>query len=239
MTLVSSRGLFGRGGKSDDAREKMLNSLREGVPVDELPVAAKQLFDISALLQLGIDQPVIYEHESMFAGIPVFGVGRIAVRFPKTEQSKLPQFASFDLSHFRELSKSLEELFGIEEFGILHEIPLSDTFTEQTCHYSEEKFRSLERVEFYQADPSYKLTLVGRKCQGCGLVVSENSRKKEKIGGAAGRGITKAKCPKCEVKFGDISLFDLEEDQTLTASPDEQAAESPDDAETSFETDTP
>jgi hypothetical protein len=213
----------------------MLGSLREEVPVDDLPVAAKQLFDVSALQKLAIDQPVIYEHESMFVGIPVFGVGRIAVRFPKTEQNEMPRFASFELSRFREFSKILEEMFGIEEFGILHEIPLSDTFTEQTCHYSEEKFRSLEQVEFFQADPSCKLKLVGRKCQGCGLVVSEDSRKKEKIGGVAGRGIAKAKCPKCGKKFGDISLFDLDAEQTAAPSLKGQAAESLDDADTSAE----
>ena len=41
-------------------------------------------------------------------------------------------------------------------------------------------------------------------------MVSEDSRKKEKIGGKTGRGIAKAKCPKCEKKFGDISLYSLQ-----------------------------
>ena len=40
-------------------------------------------------------------------------------------------------------------------------------------------------------------------------MVSEESRKKEKLGGAAGKGIAKAKCPKCTQKFGEITLFGI------------------------------
>jgi hypothetical protein len=222
-TLPAAKGLFGMsgGGKNDEARAALLTSLREETPIDDIPVAQKRVLTAETLQQLAIDQPVIYEHESMFVGIPVFGAGRIAVRLPKADAKELPTFLSFDLSAFREFSKHLEQLYGIEEFGVAHEIPLVEEFTEQSCHYSEEKFQSIEKAEFYQADSESTVKLVGRKCEACGLVVSEDSRKKEKIGGANGRGIAKAKCPKCNEKFGDISLFDLEakpepkpEDQT-------------------------
>lgn len=211
-TLKAAKGLFGMsgGGKNDEAREALLTSLREETPIDDIPVAEKRVLTAESLQQLAIDQPVIYEHESMFVGIPVFGAGRIAVRLPKSEAKDLPTFLSFDLTAFREFSKNLEQLYGIEEFGVTHEVPLVDEFTEQTCHYSDEKFRSIEAPEFYQADSESKVKLVGRKCEACGLIVSEDSRKKEKIGGANGRGIAKANCPKCKKKFGDISLFDLE-----------------------------
>ena len=222
-TLPAAKGLFGMsgGGKSDEAREALLTSLREETPIDDIPVAEKRVLTAELLQQLAIDQPVIYEHESMFVGIPVFGEGRIAVRLPRAETKDLPTFLSFDLSAFREFSKHLELRYGIEEFGVTHEVPLAEEFSEQICHYSEEKFRSIENAEFYKADSESTVKLVGRKCEACGLVVSEDSRKKEKIGGANGRGIAKAKCPKCNEKFGDISLFDLEakpepkpEDQT-------------------------
>ena len=47
----------------------------------------------------------------------------------------------------------------------------------------------------------------GWRCSGCKLVVSEDARKKEKIGGSAGRGIAKAKCPKCKQPFGNNPLY--------------------------------
>ncbi|MBT6157337.1 MAG: hypothetical protein HOH82_21985 [Planctomycetaceae bacterium] len=221
-TLPAAKGLFGMsgGGKNDEAREALLTSLREETPIDDIPVAEKRVLTAESLQQLAIDQPVIYEHESMFVGIPVFGEGRIAVRLPKAEAKDLPTFLSFDLSAFREFSKHLGLLYGIEEFGVTHEVPLAEEFTEQTCHYSEQKFRSIENAEFYQADSASTVKLVGRKCEACGLVISEDSRKKEKIGGANGRGIAKANCPKCKKKFGDISLFDLEDKPEPT--PEEQ-----------------
>ena len=114
----------------------------------------------------------------------------------------------------------LKHFFADQGFGVAHEIPLVEEFTEQSCHYSEEKFRSIEKADFYQADSESTVKLVGRKCEACGLVVSEDSRKKEKIGGANGRGIAKAKCSKCNEKFGDISLFDLEDKPEPT--PEEQ-----------------
>ena len=61
-------------------------------------------------------------------------------------------------------------------------------------------------TEFHEADKELELELLGYKCEACGLAVSEESRKKEKLGGASGKGIAKAKCPKCEAKFGNIPL---------------------------------
>ena len=111
----------------------------------------------------------------------------------------------------------MAELYGVERLGEDVGVPLTDTYTELKCHYSEETLRALEHVEFYQADPKIKLKLIGRKCAACGLAVSEDARKKEKIGGANGKAIAKAKCPKCQQKFGNISLFGLEEPATPAA----------------------
>ena len=38
--------------------------------------------------KIQVVQPAAYAHESMFAGVAVFGEGRIAVRFPVTDQDK-------------------------------------------------------------------------------------------------------------------------------------------------------
>jgi len=109
-------------------------------------------------------------------------------------------------------------------------VPLQTKTEQLKCHYSEEDFEALEDLEYYQADPKIPLKLVGRRCQECGLVVSEDARKKEKIGGVAGKGIAKAKCPKCEKKFGDISLFAIDEEamksQSEEALPQEETPDS-------------
>jgi hypothetical protein len=157
--------------------------------------------------QFRVAQPSVSHTESMFAGVPVFGEGKIAVRLPKIDESADPQFLSFWLSEFRKFAAILDEFYGIKKFGEDSGIPLEDVLTERVCHFSEEHLNYLEQIDFYQRDPGYKLKLIGRRCQGCGLVVSEESRKKEKIGGKNGKGIAKAKCPKCEKPFGDISLF--------------------------------
>ena len=54
-----------------------------------------------------------------------------------------------------------------------------------------------------------KLVLIGRRCQKCGLVVSEESRRKEKIGGKSDASVAKALCPKCKAKFGNINLYGI------------------------------
>jgi hypothetical protein len=41
------------------------------------------------------------------------------------------------------------------------------------------------------------------------LVISEDGRKKEKLGGPDGKGLAKAKCPKCKNKFGSNTLYML------------------------------
>ena len=99
----------------------------------------------------------------------------------------------------------LAETFQIADFGAAAGIPLTDVLTEATCHYSETKLRYLtdDKLAYYTADPALPLTVIGWKCQGCGIAVSEDSRKKEKIGG---KSPGKTPCPKCKRKFGDQPL---------------------------------
>lgn len=220
LNLAKKGGLFGGGDKKKpEAREAAVAHLAEGKPLSELQVAAQRLFGPDLIKQIQVVQPVIYAHESMFAGIPVFGNNRIAVRLPKPAEGIDLLFASFWLSEFREFAKQMDEVFGAQGFGEDFGIPLSDKLTELKCHYTDQKFQALDNADYQQADPNLKLVVVGRRCEGCGLVVSEDGRKKEKLGGVDGKGIAKAKCPKCHKKFGSFSYYAVD-----AAPPDQSAA---------------
>lgn len=211
LTLGKKGGLFGGGDKKKpEAREAAVAHLAAGKPLSELQVAAQRLFGPDTIKQIQVVQPVVYAHESMFAGIPVFGNNRIAVRLPKPADGNELLFASFWLSEFREFAKQMDEVFGVQGLGEEVGVPLADKLTEYKCHYTEQTFQALDNADYHQADPNLKLTIVGRKCEGCGLIVSEDGRKKEKLGGADGKGIAKAKCPKCQKKFGTFSFYTVE-----------------------------
>ncbi|MFQ5731619.1 MAG: hypothetical protein ACE5KM_06675 [Planctomycetaceae bacterium] len=218
VTLTKRKGAANlKSRKLQQDREALQDALRESVPISEAPAAGHFAFTGDQAGSIAVVQPAAYAHESMFAGIPVFGEGRIAVRLPAGDDPKNVRFASFTLSEFREFSQLLRELFGIEALGENEGVPLTDSFSEGQCHYSERKLSFLEDAQYHKADSDITLQLVGRKCQACGLIVSEDMRKKEKIGGANGKAIAKAKCPKCGQKFGDISLFAVEQPATPPA----------------------
>lgn len=195
--------------KKAATREAMLAHLKSKMPLPDLPVPKHYELTTEQLQQLKIAQPTVPGEESLFADIPVFGEGRIAVRTPAADSAGERAYLSFTLSQFREFSAMLAESFSLADFGAGTSIPMSDDFQESTCHYSESVLRSLppKGLEFYKADPKLKLIPIGRKCEKCGLVVSEDSRKKEKIGGTSDASIAKAKCPKCKSKFGNITLY--------------------------------
>jgi len=195
--------------KKPATREAIVEHLSANKPVDSLPAPAHVHLAGGDIAQLRVVQPAPADEESLFAGVPVFGTGRIAVRLPGTGENGVRSYLSFSLSEYRGFARMLGRVAGIDNFGAELGIPLTDTFTTLKCHYSDEPLHVLENLEYYEADPNLKPVLIGRRCQGCGLVVSEDSRKKEKIGGLSGSGIARAKCPKCSAKFGDISLYGL------------------------------
>jgi hypothetical protein len=210
VVLVKKGGLLGGGEKKKLAnRQAVLDHLSHGKAREDLPAGPHQFFAADTISQLRVVQPVGSAEQSMFAGVPVFGEGSIAVRLPKRDETSPPQFLSFRLSEFRRFSQILEEFFGLRGFGKESGIPLEDVFTERYCHFSDAPMRILEHLEFYRNDPGLPLALIGYKCAGCGLVVSEESREKEKIGGKGGKKIAKAKCPKCQKPFGNLPLYSL------------------------------
>ena len=211
-------GLFS-GEKNKKKIEELRASAQEHLRLEkellDLPVAGYREYSRDDMEKVQVVQPAAYIHESIFAGVPVFGEGRIAVRMPVTDQDKDVKdvlFVSFSLSEFRTFAGQAKELFGIENLGQLEGIPLEDTGSKHKCHYSDRVIESIEATEFHHADPEIQLEITGRKCQACGLFVSEESRKKEKLGGAAGKGIAKAKCPnsKCAQKFGNTTLYGVQ-----------------------------
>jgi hypothetical protein len=227
MAVVSfakkAGGLFGGGDKKKgDPRELMLAHLREGKSADDLPVAEKQFFPADDVRQMRIVQPAASRMDSMFHGVPVFGAHRIAVQLPVKEWD--PQFVSFALMKFREFSQALQETYGMADFGADLGIPLKDEYQTFKCLSTEVPIKALKNAEWYQADPSVKVTLVGWKCDGCGLAITETARKKEKLGGSNGKGLAKALCPKCKKKFGEHPLYTLPDDATAPAAPETSPA---------------
>ncbi len=222
-------GLFSKADKNAtpdaDPRSALLGHFRAGKSVADAPAGEKKSFTADQIARLRIVQPAPSLNESLFAGIPVFGTGRIAVQLPLLEAGEPPQYLSFTLTEFREFAEIIGSLYSMAEFGHNAGIPLADSFTEHKCHYSNAKVRALEYLGFYEADPEIELTLAGWLCSACGLVVSEEARKEEKLGGKAGKGIAKAKCPKCEQKFGSNPLYTLTSTDKAASPPDDDTAD--------------
>jgi len=210
VLLAKKGGLFGGDKKKLSTRDAVLDHLSKGKAREELPAGSHHFFPAADMNQLRIVQPIVSTEQSMFAGVPVFGDGQIAVRLPKKDEKTNPQFLSFTLSQFRRFSKILDEFYGIKAFGSESGVPLQDIFTERRCHFSDEVLLILENLDYYKDDPGNKLKVIGYKCAGCGLVVSEESRVKEKIGDKDAKKIAKAKCPKCTKPFGNLPLYSLD-----------------------------
>ncbi len=216
-TLPSAKkgGLFGGGSKGggdprEESRQALVEHLRAGKSVDDAPVADKQWFSSDNLAEMRVVQPSASLSESLFAGIPVFGTGRIAVQLPMLTAGSQPRIASFGLSGFREFVEIIGEMYSMADFGRNLGIPLSDTHKAYKCHYTDVPIQALESVEYYQADPDLPVAVVGWKCEACGLALSEDARKKEKLGGKAGKGMAKQKCPKCQQKMGNHPLYAMQ-----------------------------
>ena len=202
--------------KFEELREAVQEHLRLEQELLDLPAAGFREYKKDDMEKITVVQPTAAIHESMFAGVPVFGEGMIAVRMPALEQDKDAtdiMFVSFSLTEFREFAEQVKERFGIEDLGHMEGVPGDDSFSKHKCHYSDRIIESIEATDYHQADPKIELEIIGRKCQACNLVVSEESRKKEKLGGAAGKGIAKAKCPKCTQKFGDTTLYGVKKEE--------------------------
>jgi len=158
---------------------------------------------------LKLVQPIVKVQESMFAGVPIFGEGRIAVFLPIAREQGQQAYCSFTISAWRILAGRLKELFGLELPTAENGVPETEKTDTSSCFVNQSKVESVRNLVYYQQDPGFELELSGFRCTACGAVVSEEGRKKNKLGGANGSGIAKAKCPKCSGKMGEEKLFRL------------------------------
>jgi len=109
-----------------------------------------------------------------------------------------------------------------EETGALDDMlyKVADVYDEEV----EVKVESLQNVVYYENDPEFELEVAGFGCGTCGIVITEEARARKKLGGAAGKGIAKAKCPKCGSKMGDQKAW------KITRSPEEETQTEEEDA---------
>ncbi|WP_171189603.1 hypothetical protein [Alienimonas chondri] len=219
VTVVGKKGSFGLGGEKTDAvRGKVREHLAKDEPnLSELPTPHLLLAGENAG-EVAVEYPSDLPHESKFGGEPVFGTGRIALRLPRTggeEDADQPpekqkaSFVSMTLSQFRRFASAMEEFGFARPYAPDAPIPRTDDAPVHTGHYTDAPVPELARPDLYLADPKLEAVIAGYRCQSCGLIVSEDGRKKEKLGGANGKGLAKAKCPKCGEKFGHEPLYKL------------------------------
>lgn len=210
----SKAGLFGSKGKAaggaDEKRESIKAFLAGAGSISGAPSEKTVFVPADKISELLVAQPVKHAHESMFAGVPVFGEGRIAVRVPAAGKGTEQEFLSMGLTDFRFFASQLERLFDVADFGKDQGVPQEDKRSASKCHYTGMILNALTDTEYLEVDRHVEMTLLGRTCGACGISVSEETRKKQKIGGASGRGLSRAKCPKCNGKFGNNSLYTFE-----------------------------
>lgn len=206
--LAKPAGMFGGKGpkKKTDARTLLKEHLANKPNLEGLPAAFHYELANDILSQISMTQPTPPGVESLFGDILVFGEGRIAIKLPKLDD-KATFYLSFTLTQFREFSRLLESEFGIAGFGEGSGVPLQDVYQTSGCQLSKSIVKELQNLVYYQKDPEIKLEVSGYRCKVCGTIVSETARATQKLGGANGKGIAKAKCPKCTKPMGNNPLY--------------------------------
>lgn len=202
------KSLFSRGG-TDEISEKR-SAVREHIgksgEFTKLPDAELLSVSTDELSSIRLVQPVRKAHESMFAGVAVFGEGRIAVYLPLMLNSEQQAFCSMPLNLWRQFSRQLRSV-GVELPAQANGVPEQEHHISPLCHYTQAKVESIREAAYYTNDDAFELELTGYRCTACGIAVSESGRAKHKLGGSAGKSIAKAKCPKCEAKFGNEPMY--------------------------------
>ncbi|MBL8813586.1 MAG: hypothetical protein JNM43_25700 [Planctomycetaceae bacterium] len=203
---------FGSSDKKGDRqahRQQVRDQVAATGQISNLPNCDLKVISADDMRDLRLVQPVVRVHESMFAGVPVFGEGRIAVYLPLIPEDGQQAFCSFPLTAWRSFSSKLKQLFSVELPGADNGIPETEKSDTLSCFVNQTKVESIRNLVYYQQDPAFELELSGFRCKACGVAISEEGRKKNKLGGANGKGIAKAKCPKCSGKMGEEPLYKI------------------------------
>ena len=202
-------GFLGKAPKIDRAEQR--KQIREQVAAagDFRALTDVEVHAISAdqIPEIRLVQPIVKAHASMFAGVPVFGDGRIAIFLPIAFNDGQQAYCSQGLSSFRALHEVLKTNFKLELPATENGVPESEKSDNLVCFINQSRVESIRGLIYYQPDPAFELELSGYRCKSCTAVISEEGRKKNKLGGANGKGIAKAKCPKCGGKMGEELLY--------------------------------
>ena len=204
-------------GKEDDPREAVKQQLAAGKSAAKLDVSEKYVFSKEELTNLKVVQPSASRADSIFHGIDVFGGGRIALQLPAVEGKTEILYVSMGITQFWDLKKLAEEKLDVSSLGENAGIPPEASLSTHRCQITDLPVKSLDHIEFYKADSSVELETVGFECGKCHIAISEQGRQKENLGGKAGKGIAKAKCPKCGSKMGDHLLFNIKQTEEAAA----------------------
>ena len=227
------KSLFSSGG-SDALPQKRAEN-REQIQISggltKLPHGELHTIPTSELNSIRLVQPIRQAHESMFAGVPVFGEGRIVVYLPLKLDDGQQAFCSLSLKHWRQFSCHLEAA-GIELPAKANGVPESEVHVSPLCHYTQSKIESIRDIVYYKNDSAFELELTGYRCAACGISVSEAARARNKLGGAKGKSIAKAKCPKCSAKFGNEPMFRISKAPETSQPEDDNAGSTVPDAST-------
>lgn len=220
------RGLLGKAPKIDRVEQR--KQLREQIAAagDFSTLTEVEVHSISAdqVSEIRLVQPILKAHESMFAGVPVFGDGRIAIFLPIASEGGLQAYCSQSLSTFRALREVLKTNFSLELPAIENGVPEADKSDNLSCFINQSRVESVRNLNYYQQDVAYELELSGYRCKSCTAVISEEGRNKNKLGGTNGKGIAKAKCPKCSGKMGEELLYRIKKSPNAdTAGPTPEA----------------
>jgi len=213
-TVKKKRSLFsfvssGKKGDHQVRRKQIHEQVAASGDFKSLENVELRTVDADRISDIRLVQPVAKASESMFAGVPVFGEGRIAIFLPVALDDSKQAFLSFTLSGWRAFSDHLKSLFGVELPAAENGIPEGDKTETLSCFLNQSKVEAIQGLLYYQQDSAYQLELTGYKCKSCGTIVSEEGRKKIKLGGVKGRSIAKAKCPKCTNKMQAEPLYKI------------------------------
>lgn len=203
------RGLLGKAPKVDRAEQRRQLRGQISKTGNFTGLADVEVHTISAshIPEIRLVQPILKASESMFAGVPVFGDGRLAVFLPITLDSGEQAYCSQTLTAFRTLRDLLKKKFNVELPAAENGVPATEKIDNLSCFINQSRVESLRDVIYYEQDPAFELELSGFRCKACTAVISEEGRLKNKLGGANGKAIAKAKCPKCSGKMGEERLY--------------------------------
>lgn len=204
-------------GKEDDPREAVKQQLAAGKSAAKLDVSEKYVYSKEELANLKVVQPSASRADSIFHGIDVFGGGRIALQLPAVDGKAEILYVSMGITQYWELKKLIEEKLGVSGLGENAGIPPEASVSTHRCQITDLPVKSLDHIEFYKVDSSVELETVGYECGKCHIAISEQGRQKENLGGKAGKGIAKAKCPKCGSKMGDHLLYNIKQTEEAAA----------------------